>query len=314
MSNAYAGETVPACTGVKPATKCAPQEMGVSPPVHRCGSMIACELGRDLAITAKVETTYTPGPADYRPPAPPHDLGADPIAPMGTWNHALATAWFPRPEGTGTVNDIDSVSCGTTNRDLMIMAIPTPQFGQRANAGPDDWNLAYWCGACAEVVGPTGKRVRVQIATQRGMDPGSTNYYSIDLPGNLYPDPRVDTPYSLIDDNSQCTVNGATGLSVDYRIVPCEVCGGVVLRYMPEFNSYIPAFRFHNHRLPIVDAYIQTASGTWQRMQRDSVNSYKPVNPPNPMRLRIVAIDGAVIEGAFPGYSAGKSYETTSQF
>jgi expansin (peptidoglycan-binding protein) len=283
--------------------------MDVAAPAQRCGTMVGCALDRNEAIDGTVETTYTPGSSDYAPPEPPHDNGADPISPIGTWMHAEATAWFARP-GSGeaqTIRNTDQPgSCGITSRDLMIMAIPTPQFGQNANPAADVWNLAYWCGACAEVVGPSGKRARVQIVTQRAYDDDG-NYYSIDLPANG--DNQVDTPYSMIDSGQLCSI----GLPVDWRIVPCEVCGGIVLSYTPGFNTGTPAFRILNHRLPIVDAYYMNSSGTWQRIQRDSVNQYH-TGQANPMRLRVIAIDGSTIEGSFPAYSAGKSYEATSQF
>ena len=272
--------------------------------------MVGCALDRNKAIAGTVQTTYTAGPADYTPPEPPHDNGADPISPIGTWMHAESTAWFARPDSNQaqTIQNTDQPgSCGIMSRDLMIVAIPTPQFGQNGNPGPDVWNLAYWCGACAEIVGPSGSRVRVQVVTQRAYD-NDGNYYSIDLPGNLYSDPRIDTPFSMIDDGQRCSI----AMPVDWRIVPCEVCGGVVLSYVPGYNSGTPAFRIMNHRLPIVDAYY-LASGGWKRLQRDSVNQYH-TQAANPMQLRIVAIDGSIIEGSFPPYASGQSYEATSQF
>jgi hypothetical protein len=273
--------------------------------------MVGCALDRNQAIDGTVQTTYTPAPANYVAPEPPHDTGAEPISPMGTWMHAEATAWFARPSpgDAQTIRNTDQPgSCGITARDLMIIAIPTPQFGQNANPSADIWNLAYWCGACAEVVGPSGKRVRVQVVTQRTYDDDG-NYYSIDLPANGYGDERLDTPYSLIDDGQLCTI----GLPVDWRIVPCEVCGGIVLSYTPGFNTGTPAFRILNHRLPIVDAYYMNSSGTWVRIQRDSVNQYH-TGPADPMHIRVVAIDGSTIEGSFPAYASGKSYEASSQF
>jgi hypothetical protein len=272
--------------------------------------MIGCTIDRNLTIAGTVQSTYTPGPANYAPPEPPHDNGADPISPMGTWMHVESTAWFARPalNTAQTILNTDQPgSCGIVARDLMIVAIPTPQFGQNDNPAPDVWNLAYWCGACAEVVGPTGKRVRVQVVTQRAYD-GDGNFYSIDLPGNQIPDTRVDTPFSMIDDNEICKI----GLPVDWRIIPCEVCGGIVLTYVPGYNTGTPTFRILNHRLPIVDAYYMTG-GSWQRLQRDSVNQYH-TGAANPMHVRIVAIDGSTIEGSFPAYTSGKSYEAASQF
>jgi hypothetical protein len=285
--------------------------MGIDEPAQRCGTMTGCALDRNIAIDGTVQTTYTAGAKDYVPPEPPHDSGADPISPIGTWMHAEATAWFARPNQSDaqTIANTDQPgSCGIYSRDLMIVAIPTPQFGQNNNPGPDVWNLAYWCGACAEVVGPSGKRVRVQVVTQRAYgDDG--NYYSIDLPGNNYGDSRVDTPYNLLETSDKCSI----GMPVDWRIVPCEVCGGIVLNYTKGYNKWTPAFRIFNHRLPIVDAYYKNAQGTWERLQRDSVNQFH-TGPADPMQLRIVAVDGSIIEGSFPAYESDKSYEATSQF
>ena len=225
---------------------------------------------------------------------------------MGIWMHAQSTAWFARSESVKTIGDTDSYSCGLVQRDLMMMAIPSTQFGQVTDSSSTRDNLAYWCGACAELVGPTGKRARVQIVTQRTPDPGQeiSNAYSIDLPASI--GSNVDTPFSMIEGNT-CVAGGVSGLPVDYQIVPCEVCGGIVLA----FDQWAQ-IRVHNHRLPIVRVEYESG-GSWKAIHRDSVNQfYEPSGLGATAHLRITAIDGSTIDGTFP--TSKGAYEADTQF
>jgi hypothetical protein len=293
-----------------------------------CGAVTGCALERNEAIAATVTTTYSPGPTDYHPPAPPAWEGEEPIAPMGAWMQGESTGWFARPRAgePQTIGGTDQPgSCDVTPvRDLMIVAISSRQYGiERPKDGdfsnpvpemqPGVYNYSYWCGSCAELVGRSGRRVRVQVVTQCTGCPAN----HIDLPAN-YAGEAADTPFAMIDDpTNQADVCEGGRQPVSWRIVPCEVCGGVVLSYVPGFNAYTPAFTIRNHRLPIVGAEAKH-DGQWVKVQRSMTNWFFPPRSAaeldQPLEVRITAIDGATITGSFPPYEAGRSYETTNQF
>jgi hypothetical protein len=286
-----------------------------------CGAVTGCLLERNEAIVSMVQTTYVAGPSSYQPPAAPAWPGSVPIAPMGTWMHGAATGWFARPltNEPQLVSGTDQPgSCGfPPSRDLMIVAISSKQFGIENNLGADKdgvYSYAYWCGACAELVGRSGRRVRVQVHTQCTGCPDN----HIDLPASSEQDTRNDTPFAMIDDpqdgNNVCEGGSQP---VDWRIVPCETCGGIVLSYPDGFDRFTPAFFVDNHRIPIVKAEVKTG-GSWVQVQRTSNNWFYPTRATSEinssMEVRVIAIDGATITGAFPAYEAGKSYEASNQF
>jgi hypothetical protein len=291
----------PACNASGPK----PQNCTAHAP---CGAVTGCTLERNQTIASKVTTSYAAGPAGYTPPAAPHWSGISPVS-MGGWMHGQATGWFERPVAP-TPQDLGHTdqpgSCGIPGaRSLMIAAIASRQFGIEENLGADRpgiWNYAYWCGACAELVGRSGKRVRVQIVTQCT----ECGQNAIDIPANLLADGKNDTPFNLIDDPADAgNVCSGGAQPVDWRIVPCEVCGGIVVEYLDGFDAYTPAVRIHNHRLPVVDVEAKH-DGAWTRLQRSSVSSFFPPRSPSEY--------GATITGSFPPFQPGKHHEATSQF
>lgn len=251
-----------------------------------CGSVIGCLVERNEAIEGNVEGTYT-GPVEgYQPP---ETL----LPPMGTYMDGLATGWF----GRGTGNTATGSCMLPPVRNIMAAALSSINFGE-----------ADWCGACAEVVGRSGQRVRIQIVDQCGGCPE----HSLDLVAG------DDSPYEMIDTTEpHATCEPYGGQPIRWRIVPCETTGGVVIHYMAGFNHYTPSIQIRNHRLPIakVEDFV---GGAWAEIPKQGINQYylrsEDDGNPHPLVIRISAINGATIEGELPAFEAEMDYETNAQF
>lgn len=279
---------------VSPAINCTPKKAGTSEydgctPNTPCGPVHGCPLEVCDGVDGSITTTYAAGNGSY---VPPTTL----LPAAGTEMSGRATGWFARGDGT-----LDQGSCAFAPvRNLTGVALATVNFGN-----------ADWCGACAEVVGISGTRVRVQIVDQCA---GCHNY-SLDIPGG------ADTPLSLLDDPDFATAYKCTGydgsLPITWKIVPCETEGGVRVSYLDGYNKWTPAIRLLNHRLAIAMLEEQF-EGQWTTLSRETDNKYILHTRSNdttvPVILRITAIDGATITGTFPTFEPSKLYEATSQF
>lgn len=276
---------------VSPAIDCTPLSIGpdydgCSGANDACGPVIGCVLGRNESIEENVVVTYS-GPVEgFQPPAT-H------LPAMGTYMDGWGTGWFGRGDGTTATG-----SCSLPPvRNIMAAALTSIQFGN-----------ADWCGACAEVVGSSGQRVRVQLVDQCT----GCSEFSLDLGAG------DDSPYELLDiqqNHDVCLPIG--GQPLRWRIVPCETAGGVVVHYVPGFNRYTPAIQIRNHRLPIVKVE-DFVEGVWAEVPREANNWYyvRSVGDgaARPIALRITAIDGSTIEGEFPAYEEDRDFEATAQF
>jgi expansin (peptidoglycan-binding protein) len=276
---------------ISPANDCSPDEIGsaydgCSHANQPCGPVRGCLLERNERIASEADTSYGAPDEGFTPPRTA-------LPAMGTPIEGLASAWFARGDGTAATG-----SCSLPPvRNIMAVAISQHDFGN-----------ADWCGACAEIVGRSGQRVRVQIVDQcAGCEHGA-----IDLAAGRY------SPFSMLEasDPPNCPANRGRQ-PVTWHVVPCETQGGIVIHYPPGFNHCTPAVQVRNHRLPIVKLE-DRINGEWATVERQPHNWYYVRSPgdcrPFEITLRITAIDGSTITGTFPPYEAGKSHEATSQF
>lgn len=273
------------CTPPKPGT---PEYDGCTPNTP-CGALNGCPLELCDPTDELVEAAYAPGPPGF---IPPPTL----LPPAGTEMLGRGTGWFARDDGT-----LDTGTCSFTPvRNLTGVALSTKNFGK-----------ADWCGACAEVVSESGKRVRVQIVDQcAGCDE-----QSLDMPAG------ADTPFSMLTDPDFQTAYQCPGydgsLPISWHIVPCETEGGLRISYLEGFNAWQPAVRFSNHRLAIVRVEEQW-EGAWKTLDRLEDNKYfltpRPTDAPTPMVLRVTAIDGSTITATFPPFEPIKIHEAKAQF
>lgn len=304
LDGAVAGPCVPAdqqisCLrtvpeSIAPAISCTPKKAG-SPgydgctPNTPCGTLNGCPLERCDPVDGVVEAIHTTGSPSFVPPATL-------LPPMGTEMLGRGTGWFARGDGTP-----DLGSCGyPAVRNLTGVALSTKNFGH-----------ADWCGACAEVVSESGRRVRVQIVDQCT----GCKALSLDIPGG------ADTPFGLLTDPNFATGYQCAGydgsLPISWHIVPCEVEGGILVAYLEGFSAWSPAIRLLNHRLNVVMLEEQFG-GQWTTLARQDDNKYflaaRTGAAPVPVVLRVTAIDGATVTATLPAFEPGKLYEAKGQF
>jgi expansin len=274
-----------------PSINCTPKSVGAdydacSGANLACGPVTGCVLERNAAIEGNVIVTYSGPVAGYAPPATL-------LPAMGTYMNGKGTGWFGRNDGTTTTG-----SCAfPPQRNIMVAALSTRQFGD-----------ADWCGACAEVVGSSGRRVRIQIVDQcAGCEDDSLDLGAGD-----------DSPYEMLETTEShpvCQPYG--GQPIRWRVVPCETVGGIVVRYMAGFNHWTPSVRILNHRLPIAKLEDQIG-GVWQEIPRQADNAYHlrsgDENPGGSIIIRITAVDGSTIQGAFPAFAENQDHEADAQF
>lgn len=251
-----------------------------------CGSVSGClgERGVD-PMNGTITTDYVPGSKDFVPPSTLLPSAGTPI-------DAVATGWFARGDGT-----LATGSCALPPvRDIMVAALSSKQFGN-----------AEWCGACAEVVGLSGRRVRIMLidqctgCTDFGLDMGAGD----------------DSPFNMIDDPSITASCRMASQPIQWKIVPCEVAGGVIVDYLEGFNKWTPAVRIRNYRIEVVKLE-ERVDGKWVVLPRTADNKYfltpRTTDSGGTNSLRFTGIDGSQISGTFPAFEEDTHWETSTQF
>lgn len=281
-------------SSIAPPIDCTPKKAGSAEydgctPNTPCGPLNGCPLERCDGVDGVVEATYAAGPIGFTPPTTL-------LPPAGTEMQGWMTGWFARGDGT-----LDTGSCSYPPvRNLTGVALSVHHFGQ-----------ADWCGACAEIVSRSGKRVRVQIVDQCT----GCKELSLDVPGG------PDTPLSMLEDpefGGAYLCPGYDGsLPISWHIVPCETEGGVRVWYIEGFNAWTPAIRLGNFRLNVVKLE-ENFGGEWKTLDRQGDNKYflTPRQSADPVDvvLRITALDGSTITATLPSFEPKKLYEMKAQF
>lgn len=274
---------------VSPSIACTPKQFGADydgcSTNLACGAVHGCLVERYYPITRTVPSTYQPGPLGFQPPATS-------LPPMGMPITGKGTGWFSRGDGT----QADGSCLLPPVKNIMAAAMNGQDFGN-----------GEWCGACAEVVGRSGTRVRIQIVTKcMECEKGQLDIAS-----------GKDSPYELLNLPEDFRM-ACNGLPLTWKIVPCETEGSIVLHYMWWTNEWTPAVQVRNNRIPIVKME-DFVDGAWRELKLEE-SFYRLVprysNTDVPYTIRITAIDGATITATFPAalVYGEADYETTSQF
>jgi len=287
--------TVP--EAVEPAIACTPYTVnspeydGCSGPNLACGPVLGCPVDRWETVNGTIPTEYVPGPSGFE--APMTALHAR----MGEEVTAKASGWFDWQKVTELGWEMTGSCSYPPAKDVMIGALNGVQYGN-----------GEWCGACAEIVGRSGKRVRIVI---NNLCPGCADGW-LDLAAGK------DAPLDLLNviDPSLACLDGA--VPITWKIVPCETQGGIVVHYQLGWNELGPAIQIRNHRLPLLklEEYLD---GEWYEVTRQNFNVYttrlrEGTDVGQPLTLRVTAIDGATITGTFPPYEGDADHEASSQF
>jgi expansin (peptidoglycan-binding protein) len=169
--------------------------------------------------------------------------------------------------------------------DLNVAALNSP-----------DWDGSAWCGACADVTGPSGS-VRVRIVD---LCPECAS-------GDLDMSPQA---------FDRVAAHELGRVPIDWTFVACDVSGPVRYRYKDGANQWWTAVQVHNHRLPIVSMEWSKDGESWTDMPRQDYNYFLEGDGfgEGPTRVRITANDGQRLVDELPAVEEYLVVEGESQF
>lgn len=196
---------------------------------------------------------------------------------FGKMHHGEATYYRATGEGHCSFERSD---------DLMVAAINTLDYAGAAK-----------CGAYIRVSGPK-RDVTVRIVDRcPGCGPGG-----IDLSREAF------EQIAQLDDGR---------VDVSWQIVAGPVTGPVIYHYMDGTTRYWTAIQVRNHRWPIATLEIMpNGSDKWLKVERRIYNYFvrSKTIASGPLRARITAVTGEVLEDRLPEPEGGKSITGQAQF
>jgi expansin (peptidoglycan-binding protein) len=176
-------------------------------------------------------------------------------------------------------------ACGFgPSSDLMVAALDEPQ-----------WENSGLCGACAQVMGPMAT-ITVRIVDEcPGCEPGH-----LDLSAQAF---------AMIADPTLGNV------PITWQLVSCTVTAPIDYHYKDGANQWWTAIQIRNSRLPVTTLEAMQ-NGTWVSIPRTDYNYFVAASGlgPNPLTLRVTAIDGEQLIDTIPAVSPNQDYAGASQF
>jgi expansin (peptidoglycan-binding protein) len=173
---------------------------------------------------------------------------------------------------------------------------PSPEDMNIAALNQPQWDGSGWCGACAEVTGPSGS-VRIRIV-------------------DLCPE----CPHGNLDFSPQAFDQVAERelgrVPIEWHFVPCDVSGPIAYRFKDGANEWWTALQVWNHRLPIASLEWSSDGETWNPTVRQEYNYFLDENGfgPDPVRVRVTAVDGQTLEDELPAVQEELVVEGHAQF
>jgi expansin (peptidoglycan-binding protein) len=159
-----------------------------------------------------------------------------------------------------------------------------------------DWTGSALCGACADVQGPKGT-LRIRIV-------------------DLCPE----CPSGNLDFSQQAFAKiaeiSAGRVPITWSLVACDLSGPVQYRYKDGSNPWWTAVQVLNHRLPITTLEWSPDGNSWSSTERTTYNYFLATSGfgPNPVRVRITAVDGQTLVDSLPAVEPGQVATGQSQF
>jgi expansin len=197
-------------------------------------------------------------------------------------------AWGGTHQGQGTYYSADgSGAC---------MFDPSPNAMDVAALNAPDWSGSAFCGACADVTGPNGS-VRVRIV-------------------DLCPECKSGD----LDFSQQAFAKiapiSAGRVAITWTFVACDVTGPVSYRYKDGSNQWWTAVQVLNSRLPVSKLEYSPDGSSWNATQRQDYNYFLAGSGfgPNPVKVRITAIDGQTLVDQLPAVQASLTVPGQAQF
>lgn len=189
-------------------------------------------------------------------------------------------ATFYDPNGNG------NCSFGTSVLGRDIAALNNP-----------DYNLAAWCGACAEVTGPKGK---ITVFIQDRCPECKS--------GDLDLNPEA---FDKIADHA------AGRVKITWNFVSCDVTGPVKYHFKEGSSAGWTAVQILNHRLPVAKFEYSRDNGvTWKTVSRVEYNYFLEESGfgPNITVVRITSPTGETLEDMLPIPTSDRVFEGLANF
>jgi hypothetical protein len=145
-----------------------------------------------------------------------------------------------------------------------------------------DWAGSAWCGACADVTGPSGS-VRIRIVD---LCPECAS-------GDLDLSPEAFQQLAAVE---------LGRVPITWRLVTCDVAGPVSYRYKDGANQWWTAVQVLNHRVPVQSMEYSKDGTTWSAMVRQEYNYFLTESGfgEGTTRVRITSVDGQVWRTSYP--------------
>lgn len=183
----------------------------------------------------------------------------------------------PTPTTTITLGELRSGEAtyyDFANGDGACMFGPSPEDLNVAALNSPDYANAAWCGACADVTGPSGK-VRVRIVDRCPECPS----------GNLDLSPQA---------FSQIAALNLGRVPITWAFVACDVRGPVKYRYKDGASQWWTAVQVANHRFPITSFEWSSDGVTFKEIPRTNYNFFleEAGFGASPVKVRITASNG----------------------
>jgi expansin (peptidoglycan-binding protein) len=184
-----------------------------------------------------------------------------------------------------TANGDGACSFGASPNDLNVAALNAP-----------DYSTAAYCGACADVVGPSGT-VRVRIVDKCPECPS----------GNLDLSPQAFAKIAALE---------LGRVPITWNLVACDVTGPVNYRYKDGANAWWTAVQVANHRLPIAKFEWSADGTTFKEIPRTDYNYFLDESGfgSAPVTVRITASDGQTLTDSLPAVKEYLVVEGHEQF
>lgn len=142
-----------------------------------------------------------------------------------------------------------------------------------------DYGNAELCGACMAVTGPQGS-VTVRVVDK--------------CPGCAKGD--LDLSREAFEKISPLS---AGRVDIRWKLVPCDVEGGLGYHFKDGSSKYWSAIQVRNHKYPIAKLEAKDASGTYKPIARESYNYFVAANSQlgaGPFTFRVTDTRGQVVE------------------
>lgn len=180
--------------------------------------------------------------------------------------------------------------------DGACMLGPSPNDMDVAAINQPDWSGSSLCGACADVTGPNGS-VTVRIVDR-------------------CPECRAGDLDMSPQAFDKIAEHVAGRVPITWKLVTCGVVGPIRYEYKDGSNEWWTAVQVQNHRLPVTAMEYSRDGSAYEAMQRTDYNYFLTESGfgPNPVRVRVTAIDGQVLEDELPTVAELVVTEGQSQF